>query len=373
MQTIGQIAVRGKTLLPGDSLARAADAVHMSGVGAALVVENGYPLGLITAPRLARALATGSAPGSPLGEVPLELAPALPAELSPREALGYMRASGLERAPVVDATGTPVGIITLSELLAALCGRLRPPVIGGMATPFGVYLAGGGTCGGVGDLALICTGAYLALVNIAAVWVAALLFLPGGYAAHVPFLGPWLATTTLPLFDLTWILLFAVLFRLSPITGYHAAEHQVVHTLEAGDDLRPEELRKKPRVHPRCGTNLCAAVLLMQLFWEHRSAVLNQAVVAMLLTFFLWRRVGSWLQQHVTTRPASLEQLESGIAAAKELLKRYQERPATLPPRLTTRIWQMGLLQVLAGWMAVLAVLWLLGFFVELPEVLRLV
>jgi uncharacterized protein YqhQ len=54
------------------------------------------------------------------------------------------------------------------------------------------------------------------------------------------------------------LLLFALLFRLSWVTGYHAAEHQVVHTIEQGDDLRPEVVVAKPRVHPRCGSNLMA-------------------------------------------------------------------------------------------------------------------
>jgi hypothetical protein len=191
-------------------------------------------------------------------------------------------------------------------------------------------------------------------------------------------IGTALAERNLSLFDWTWPLLFALFFRLSWITGYHAAEHQVVHTLEAGDDLRPEVVRQKPRIHPRCGTNLCAAVLIMQFFWDHRGSswdqagLLSQAVIPMLITLFLWRRVGGWLQQHITTRPATLEQLESGIRAAKELLDRYQQ-PVTRPKHsFFLRIWRMGLLQVLGGWMAALAVLWLLGLVLPLPEALRL-
>ena len=38
------------------------------------------------------------------------------------------------------------------------------------------------------------------------------------------------------------------------VFGYHAAEHMAVHTNEHALDLEPENLRRFPAAHPRCGT-----------------------------------------------------------------------------------------------------------------------
>jgi hypothetical protein len=281
----------------------------------------------------------------------------------------------LERVVVLDDADGLLGVITRAELLSPMCGRVRPPLVGGMATPFGVYLTGGGVRGGVGDFALLTTGMYLASLNLAAFVLADFLAAPGGwlYSLHLP--AAWLDLLNGPAGQTTSsLVVFALLFKLSWfITGYHAAEHQVVHTIEAGDDLQPEVVRNKPRIHPRCGTNLVAAVMIMSLFWAFRTDVPDgdaMVVVAMFTTLFLWRRVGGWLQQNVTTRPASPRDIQSGIAAAQELMDRYQQRPAV---RLTLvrRIWNMGLLQVMGGSMLVLGVLSLLEWLhVPLPHAL---
>jgi uncharacterized protein YqhQ len=175
--------------------------------------------------------------------------------------------------------------------------------------------------------------------------------------------------------------LFVALFRFSWVTGFHAAEHQVVHTLEAGDDLRPDIVAKQPRVHPRCGTNLVAGMflLLMLLSVEKppfevpllqpllRGIAELNPLAALLLTAFFWRRLGSWLQQHVTTRPANAAQLDSGIVAAEQLLQRYAARAGE---RLTfpRRLWNMGMVQVFAGYLLVAGGVHLLNHFVPLPE-----
>ncbi|MCX6380817.1 MAG: hypothetical protein NT023_15320, partial [Armatimonadetes bacterium] len=60
------------------------------------------------------------------------------------------------------------------------------------------------------------------------------------------------------------------------------------------------------------------------------------------------RRFGAVLQEVFTTRPASEEELLSGIKAGEELLLKYR----TMPPartRLWKRIWCMGMVQNLAG------------------------
>jgi CBS domain-containing protein len=376
MHTVGQLAVRVKSLEPADSLGKAAEAVRASTVGAVPVVQFGTLLGLVTSEGLAAILReNGALPpdGHKVSDVFLAPAPILPESMSAREALLFLEANGLERAPVTDADSGLVGLVTKAELVSAVCGRIRPPVIGGMATPFGVYLTGGGVRGGVSDWALMTTGLYMCLVMVGAAYAALWLLGSGGVAYSRPEVAR--ALSYLPagfdVVNVASLLLFGLFFRLSWITGFHAAEHQVVHTIEAGDELVPEVVRKKPRVHPRCGTNLVAAATILGLFWDNSAYLGSLGMIAgVVVTFALWRRVGGWLQQHVTTRPASPKQIESGIKAGQELMARYQGHHA--PPRgMLTRVWNMGLLQVLGGWILGLGVLWLVQ--TTLPHLPQLV
>ena len=360
MQDIGQLAIRVHILTPDDSLSRAAEAVRSSAMGAAPVVRDGRLAGLVTAELLATwAGHNGGAGVGTVGELPLNPAVALPDGLSPEDAVAFLRSNHLDCAPVVDpSTNTLVGMVSLAELVAAIYGRVRPPVIGGMATPLGVYLTGGGVRGGVGDLALMTTGVFMACLSLLALWMAGEAFSPGGWIERIPALARTIGPLSPEGIQVAGTLMFALLFRLTWVTGYHAAEHQVVHTIEAGDDLLPDVVRRKPRVHPRCGTNIVAAMAIMWVFWHYRWLPTLQPPLAMVATFFLWRRVGGWFQQYVTTRPASDRQIASGISAAEQLLDRYRSR-GDERRRPLLRIWNMGLLQVLGGFALVLAALWL--------------
>ncbi len=46
---------------------------------------------------------------------------------------------------------------------------------------------------------------------------------------------------------------------------YHGAEHMTIHTLEAGQPLRPEFVRQHPTAHPRCGTEFLVVVILLSI------------------------------------------------------------------------------------------------------------
>ena len=121
-------------------------------------------------------------------------------------------------------------------------------------------------------------------------------------------------------------------------------------------------------MHPRCGTNLVAGVLVLSFFWNMRSDLGPELLVpALLLTALTWRRIGGWLQQHVTTRPATEAQIASGIRAGEELMARHQSNLWQEPTRFR-RIWNIGLLQVLFGYLIVFGLYFLLGLVVELPE-----
>lgn len=376
VQTIGQLAVKVRVLAPEDSIGRAAEAVRASTVGAAPVVAEGRLLGLVTGAVLGSALAGRQgldAERVRVESLALEPAVALPEMIAPEDALQFFHANGVEVAPVLDGAGCLIGMISQAELSTAVCRRVKPALIGGMATPFGVYLTGGGVRGGVGDLALMSTGVFMGVLNLSAFLLAEWLFSRGGLL-RLQSVAAWFASLHPGVREQTEVgvafLLFALLFRLSWVTGCHAAEHQVVHAMEAGDDLKPDVVGSKPRVHPRCGTNLVVAVGIMTAVWQWRDLGDYGPVVGLLLTFFLWRRIGGWVQQHVTTRKATPEQIESGIFAGRQLMHRFQQEG----PRggFGRRIWNMGLLQVLGGWLVVLAVMaglqWL---HVPLPGSLR--
>jgi hypothetical protein len=341
-------------------------------MGAAPVAYAGEFVGLLTTASLAAFLGDRTPAEMEqlhVRDLPLERAMTLPHSMSASDALTVFQNNRINCAAVIDGGGSLLGLVSSADLACAVCRRVRPALIGGMATPFGVYLTGGGARGGVGNWALMSTGVYMAVLLLTAAVVSDWLLSLVPWEGVMPHWLSWLSEKQVA--ALLLYALFALFFRLSWVTGFHAAEHQVVHVLEAGEDLVPETVRRKPRVHPRCGTNLVAAVMIMSFFWESRLLEGAQPLPAMLVTLFLWRRVGGWLQQYITTRPASPRQLESGIRAARQLLDQFQRRGA-VPQGPFLRIWNMGLLQVLSGWATVIGLLALLQWVLPLPDALRL-
>jgi CBS domain-containing protein len=55
--------------------------------------------------------------------------------------------------PVIDAIEGFRGMVSRADVVAALGGQVRPPVVGGMATPLGVWLTTGTVNGGAPNLA----------------------------------------------------------------------------------------------------------------------------------------------------------------------------------------------------------------------------
>ncbi|HNT28885.1 MAG TPA: DUF1385 domain-containing protein [bacterium] len=47
--------------------------------------------------------------------------------------------------------------------------------------------------------------------------------------------------------------------------SYHGAEHKAITTWEAGEELIPENARKYPTAHPRCGTSFMITVILISI------------------------------------------------------------------------------------------------------------
>ncbi len=271
---------------------------------------------------------------------------------------------GLSEIPVVDSQGWCLGTVCLADLLLPDAPMPRPARIGGMATPFGVYLTDGSNRAGASDLALVSTGVTMTLLYSASYLVIfgagmalnRLVHLPNphmldpDYAppASQPFLG--LVSVALSILVL---IVFLLLMRASRLAGYHAAEHQTVHAVERGENLIPSIVRRMPRPHPRCGTNLVAAVMVFSTLSQAFAYVPAldggiAQIAAIVATLFSWRSVGTFLQERFTTRPASDRELLSGISAGQELLTRYLNSPPARPT-MRQRIWFSGMIQVMSG------------------------
>jgi uncharacterized protein YqhQ len=146
-------------------------------------------------------------------------------------------------------------------------------------------------------------------------------------------------------FFLTMITSFSLLRDIRRVFEYHGAEHKVVYTWEAGEDLIVANARTKQRQHPRCGTSFLMIVMLVSIVAfsvvKFDSLFLNFLVRVLLIPviagvsyeiirasakssaqwfFSIITRPGLWLQ-NITTKEPDDSQLEVAIYALKESLK----------------------------------------------------
>lgn len=327
---------------PETSIEAAATIVREGGVGLALVV-GGELLGAVTERTLFEALGNGVSPFAPATMAMTNWASFISPAASGAEALRRF-SEGAELLVVLDLRGFPAGIVTPSDLWPKRVPPDLPSRVGGMATPFGVYLTTGNIRAGAGDIALVSTGvllfAILAVANYVGLEAGRYVFTQWGWSHGV-------ATAIL---NVVPIALFLASLRLLPLAGIHAAEHKVVHAIERGEELNAENVRRMPRVHPRCGTNIAvgASIFFGLAGWQAIHDDHLRLALAFLATLALWRPIGSLAQYWITTREPSERHIEMGIRSGRELLKRHvmsRGRSASF----LTRIWNTGMLHVLAG------------------------
>ncbi len=371
---IGNLMRAVRTVDPEDPVGKAAELLRVSGLPALPIVNSGRLAGMITEGAILNAL-KGDNPEA-VAEEPIN---ALISRdivcVNPYMTIGQVAEVMADRdlavAPVVDTYGTYLGLAVRSDLTTALSLMIRPPVVAGMATPLGVYLTTGSLRAGAGDLGLFLTGVGMALMLIASLGaiygLAALIDLTGvfrpwsliGILLSQPIrISNWMDIVRSVMLGLA-IPIWILLMRILPISGYHAAEHQVVHAIEQGEPLKPANVLAMPRVHPRCGTNIVAAVMLFLLVTQ----VISTEIAVLVFVFVLvlsWRTIGGYFQYYVTTKPPNQKQLASGIRAGESLIEKYRNNPGCAVYGWK-RIWNTGMPQVMLGAATVYSLIWLLS------------
>jgi len=134
------------------------------------------------------------------------------------------------------------------------------------------------------------------------------------------------------------------------VFAYHGAEHQVVHTWEAGEPLDVDHARDKSPLHPRCGTAFLLFVMVISIFVfaliPHGASLWMKAAWRLLLLplvagfayeairlsarlyrfpparVLLWPGLGL---QRLTTRKPDDSMLEVALHALKEALEESKD------------------------------------------------
>lgn len=349
-----------------DSVRRAASFIRASGGSRMLVVREAHVIGSVSEQSIVAFLATAQDPEAALDEPIDSLVEHYPvfanSSLSARDAARVFAENGVDTLPIIDEVGGLRGVLYRNDVVALLTRNLRPPTVGGMATPLGVYLTTGSISGGAGSLGLYFTGISLGLMMIIGKLAAdGILGLINRFAGHAIPLPVQAAISALDIYDLASAILsigfMLLMLRLSPLAGYHAAEHMTVHAIEQGEDLSPNAVRRMPRVHPRCGTNLLGALSIFILITSQFGGEIA-VMVALVIVMFGRRAIGDWMQTNFTTKPPTEQQLANGIAAGDEILRRYHEHPSYQAYGFK-RIWNMGFLQAAMGMSTVLTLVYI--------------
>jgi hypothetical protein len=340
-----------------ESLELAARKLRENGCGILPVTRDGFLEGVMTETNMVEALAKGMAMTDPVEGITQGGLTAM-VSATGAEALRLFDTTKATALVVIDDGGRVLGILTPSDLYPKRLVPPRPPMVGGMATPFGVYLTTGSIRAGVGHLALVTTG----MTMISLFTVATIISMAVGQWLTKHNVSPQVCgvvESALP------ILLFLVGMRSIPLSGTHAAEHKVVHAIERGEDLVPTVVRRMPRVHPRCGTNIAVGAMLFM--GISNSGLLPgdygilSPVIAVIATLMLWRPLGNAMQFYVTTKRPTDKQLAMGIQSGRELLEKYATA-GTASANTWQRIVNSGMLHVVCGSLiAGLALRWIAG------------
>src|SRR5438477_4650656 len=244
------------------SLSAAIEALRESESAEAVAVLDGsFVVGVVWASEIRQAALSGTSLEVPISHFMDGKPPRLLPNASLEEARAVLTASGAPALVVADIDGRYLGMLSALDLYHRGDVVTRPPLIGGMATPFGVFLTNGEVSGGAGPAALMATGGMLHILLMAGIFVTFTVIdavsprLLNAFGPHSIAQVEGVAVAVLP------AMFFFTLLRLLPLSGTHGAEHMVVHAIERREPLTYEVVRRMPRVHPRCGTNLAVGAM----------------------------------------------------------------------------------------------------------------
>ncbi len=247
-------------------------------------------------------------------------------------------------------------------------GPMSPlPRINGSAMPGGVHMSTG-VVSTSSNLALFGTGLTIALMGAAAMVMTYVVTWAAEQLWSVPLVPTLLQLTRLPDtsegaaievgLNLLMILCFLTVMRLSPLSGYHAAEHKVIGAIERFGEPTLERARMMPRAHRRCGSNLLAGVLPALLVGVPLFRYYPVPAAAVIILGWMFRfQSGYLIQQIFATKAPTEKQLQAGLRAGQKVMAAWREDPFKRVPPLVN-LWRRGFLQMFAG---VLAGMWLMG------------
>ena len=144
---------------------------------------------------------------------------------------------------------------------------------------------------------------------------------------------------------MAYLLLIARMKDMRRVFEYHGAEHKTIHVFEHGLELKPENARRFPTLHPRCGTSFLFFVMfvsiLVFLFMgrpENIADRLQRLTLVPLIGGIAYEVIKlsgkyaerSWIKpfiwpglmlQKITTKEPSDEQVEVAMAALTSVLQ----------------------------------------------------
>ena len=114
------------TILPKQAIHDAALMMRDHHVGAVLVVEDERPVGIVTDRDIVlRAVVEGRDPETtPVRDIMSRNLTAVRHDEKIDDAVSAIRAAGVRRVPILDATGKAVGMVALDDLVVLMAGEL---------------------------------------------------------------------------------------------------------------------------------------------------------------------------------------------------------------------------------------------------------
>ncbi len=173
-------------------------------------------------------------------------------------------------------------------------------------------------------------GSFWTLVFFAATMAVLWLFvrlMEFGSGGGGPFGGLFSFFAEFPILPI--LILFFAGMKLSPVGRYHGAEHKAVAAYEKYGEVTMQGAKSSSRIHPRCGTNILAYIVIAALldplisWWAY--AFLQFILISE--AWFVFGRtrpsiaIGNLFQKYLTTTEPRRAELEVSVESMNRLLE----------------------------------------------------